>query len=108
MQIDVKYYLSQQIHPIVTRLCEPIEGIDGVHIATCLGLDPAGFKAKAAASSSAVVANAGLTKQQQKLQIYLNEIERYKGLTPFKYTCPSCKTESVWKDLFIKDEVSHF
>ena len=89
----------------MTRLCEPIEGIDAQHIASCLGLDPAAFKAKSSSSSTAVVASAAMTKQQQKLQIYLNEIERYKTLTPFKYVCPACKTETNWKDLFVRDEV---
>lgn len=29
--------MSQQIHPVVARICEPIEGIDSVLIATWLG-----------------------------------------------------------------------
>ncbi len=28
-----------QIHPVVSRLCAPIEGTDAAHIADCLGLD---------------------------------------------------------------------
>lgn len=43
MKIDVKYYLSQQIHPVVTRLCEPIEGIDAAQIAESLGLDSSSY-----------------------------------------------------------------
>jgi len=37
LTIDTQYYLSQQIHPVVARICEPIEGIDSVLIATWLG-----------------------------------------------------------------------
>lgn len=37
LKIDAKYYLSQQIHPVISRLCEPIEGIDAVQIAETLG-----------------------------------------------------------------------
>jgi len=37
LKADVKYYLSQQIHPVVSRLCEPIEGTDAAHIAGSLG-----------------------------------------------------------------------
>lgn len=44
LKIDVHYYLSQQIHPVVTRLCEPIEGTDAQEIANCLGLDPTAYK----------------------------------------------------------------
>ncbi|CAG0916476.1 unnamed protein product [Notodromas monacha] len=39
LQVDTDYYLSQQILPVVYRLCEPIEGIDAARIAECLGLD---------------------------------------------------------------------
>lgn len=35
--IDTQYYLSQQIHPVVARICEPINGIDSVLIASWLG-----------------------------------------------------------------------
>lgn len=35
---DVSYYLAQQIHPVVSRLCEPIEGTDAAVIAQFLGL----------------------------------------------------------------------
>jgi DNA polymerase elongation subunit (family B) len=37
LKVDVKYYLSQQIHPVVARLCEPIEGTDAARIAGSLG-----------------------------------------------------------------------
>jgi DNA polymerase alpha subunit A len=35
--IDKNYYLAQQIHPIVTRLVEPIEELDAYQIAQVLG-----------------------------------------------------------------------
>ena len=34
---DVKYYLANQVHPVVSRLCDPIDGTDAAHIAQCLG-----------------------------------------------------------------------
>lgn len=37
LSLDTQYYLSQQVHPVVGRICEPIEGIDAVLIATWLG-----------------------------------------------------------------------
>ena len=36
---DVQYYLAQQVHPVVSRLCELLEGIDGVRIAEFLGTE---------------------------------------------------------------------
>jgi DNA polymerase alpha subunit A len=107
LKVDHKYYLSQQIHPIISRLCEPIEGIDAVHIATCLGIDPSHFKSKSTATGSLQI-NPALTKQQQKLQSYINEAEKYKNCTPFKFVCPTCKTENVWKEPFVKNEVFIF
>lgn len=38
LKIDVKYYLSQQIHPVVMRLCLPLEDIDAKMIAEHLGI----------------------------------------------------------------------
>ncbi|EPY73367.1 DNA polymerase alpha catalytic subunit isoform 2 [Camelus ferus] len=38
LTIDTQYYLAQQIHPVVSRICEPIDGIDAVLIATWLEL----------------------------------------------------------------------
>ena len=40
LKIDIQYYLSQQLHPVVSRLVEPLEGTDSSRLAQCLGLDP--------------------------------------------------------------------
>lgn len=37
LSLDTQYYLAQQVHPVVSRICDPIEGIDSVLIATWLG-----------------------------------------------------------------------
>merc|ERR1712013_865511 len=47
MGIDTQYYLSQQLHPVVSRLTEPIEGMEGARVAACLGLDPDQYKSRA-------------------------------------------------------------
>lgn len=41
-----------QVHPVVSRLCAPIEGTDAAHLADCLGLDPAKFRQQVIAASS--------------------------------------------------------
>ena len=41
-----------QVHPVVSRLCAPIEGTDAAHLADCLGLDPAKFRQQVIASSA--------------------------------------------------------
>ena len=35
--------LRSQVHPVVSRLCAPIEGTDAARLADCLGLDAAKF-----------------------------------------------------------------
>ena len=35
---------TAQVHPVVSRLCAPLEGTDGGRLAECLGLDPTRFK----------------------------------------------------------------
>ena len=47
LKIDTLYYLSQQLHPVVSRLCDPIEGMDSARVASCLGLDPSQYKSRA-------------------------------------------------------------
>lgn len=37
LKVDTHYYLAQQVHPVVARLCDPIEGTDSARIAECLG-----------------------------------------------------------------------
>lgn len=44
LKIDKVYYLSNQIHPVVSRLLKPIEGTDSARIAQCLGLDPSKYR----------------------------------------------------------------
>lgn len=40
LQVDIEWYLAQQILPPITRLCNVIDGTDSGQIASCLGLDP--------------------------------------------------------------------
>jgi len=107
LKLDYKYYLTQQIHPVVTRLCEPIDGIDSFYVAQSLGLDPTGFKHKSNGSGNSSGGNVTLavpqSKQQKKLESYMNEIEKYTNCVPFKYMCPECKTETNWQSPFIKN-----
>ncbi|KAL6554773.1 hypothetical protein OROHE_007512 [Orobanche hederae] len=44
--IDIDYYLAQQIHHVVSRLCASIEGASPARLADCLGLDSFKFQSK--------------------------------------------------------------
>ncbi|XP_049604706.1 DNA polymerase alpha catalytic subunit [Syngnathus scovelli] len=94
LSLDTQYYLANQIHPVVSRICEPIEGIDGVLIATWLGLDPSQFRSH---------------QQHQREQeedatlggpIQLTDEERYKDCERFTFTCPQCEKENIYESVF--------
>ncbi|XP_068200124.1 DNA polymerase alpha catalytic subunit [Antennarius striatus] len=92
--LDTQYYLSQQVHPVVSRICDPIEGIDGVLIASWLGLDPSQFRSQ---------------QQYQREEeadgtlgapVQLTDEERYKDCERFSFTCPQCGTENIYDSVF--------
>ena len=37
LHVDKTYYLQHQVHAVVSRLCEPIQGLEPAHLAECLG-----------------------------------------------------------------------
>ncbi|XP_034428633.1 DNA polymerase alpha catalytic subunit isoform X1 [Hippoglossus hippoglossus] len=94
LSLDTQYYLAQQIHPVVSRICDPIEGIDSVLIATWLGLDPSQFRAQ---------------QQHQREEeadgtlgapVQLTDEERYKDCERFTFTCPECGTDNTYDNVF--------
>ncbi|XP_075936283.1 DNA polymerase alpha catalytic subunit [Anarhichas minor] len=94
LSVDTQYYLAQQVHPVVSRICDPIEGIDSVLIATWLGLDPSQFRAH---------------QQYQREEeadgtlgapVQLTDEERYKDCERFTFTCPQCDTDNIYDGVF--------
>ncbi|XP_078147531.1 DNA polymerase alpha catalytic subunit isoform X1 [Centroberyx gerrardi] len=94
LNLDTQYYLAQQVHPVVSRICDPIEGIDGVLIATWLGLDPSHFRAH---------------QQYQREEegegllgapVQLTDEERYKDCERFAFSCPQCGTDNIYDNVF--------
>lgn len=70
--VDVKFYLAQQIHPVVSRLCEPIDGADSGFVAECLGLDPSTYR-KAISKSEKVPETSSIDQY-----ILSNDLEAFK------------------------------
>lgn len=52
--MDTTYYLAQQLHPVVARLTEPIQGMEGARVASCLGLDPEQYRSRAVEAEQGV------------------------------------------------------
>uniref|UniRef100_A0A8C0QP38 DNA polymerase n=1 Tax=Chelonoidis abingdonii TaxID=106734 RepID=A0A8C0QP38_CHEAB len=94
LTVDTQYYLSQQIHPVVARICEPIDGIDSVLIATWLGLDPSQFKV-----------HHHYHKDEENDALFggpaqLTDEEKYRDCERFKFSCPRCGTENIYDNVF--------
>ncbi|GAU26038.1 hypothetical protein TSUD_224990 [Trifolium subterraneum] len=80
--IDIDYYLSQQIHPVVSRLCASIQGTSPERLADCLGLDTSKFQHK---SSEAL-----RDDPTSSLLFAGDDEERYRGCESLVLSCPSC------------------
>ncbi|KAF4027243.1 hypothetical protein G4228_018762 [Cervus hanglu yarkandensis] len=93
LSIDTQYYLAQQIHPVVARICEPIDGIDAILIASWLGLDPTQFR----------VHHYHKDEENDALlggPAHLTDEEKYKDCERFKCPCPTCGTENIYDSVF--------
>ncbi|KAG5673797.1 hypothetical protein PVAND_003814 [Polypedilum vanderplanki] len=83
LKVDKFYYLSQQIHPVISRLLEPIEGIDSAVIAEKIGLDPKDFRSKIKTTRSD-------NPDNDHLMIKTNE-KKYRTCEKFSFPCVACK-----------------
>ncbi|KAF7851792.1 hypothetical protein BT93_L2647 [Corymbia citriodora subsp. variegata] len=82
--IDIDYYLSQQIHPVVSRLCAPIQGTSPERLADCLGLDSSKFQSKFSEATTNDTAGPLLSA--------IDDEERYRDCKPLVLSCPSCSS----------------
>ncbi|XP_074657943.1 DNA polymerase alpha catalytic subunit-like [Tubulanus polymorphus] len=92
LTIDTKYYLSNQVHPVVSRLCDPIDGTDAAHIAECLGLDASGYK-HSHNDQNEEDAMLGIT--------HLSEDEKYKDCERYTFHCPDCSRQIIIDGAFV-------
>lgn len=93
LKVDYKYYLAHQLHPVISRICEPIEGMDPARVADCLGLDPSGYKQ--------IVRKDNSNSETYEVE---NEQEKYRHCKEFTFVCvnENCKTENKIRETFIK------
>lgn len=98
LEPDAKYYLAQQLHPVVSRICEPIPGLDAARIAESLGMDPSSYKRRHVVDRSQD--DIGLGE--------ITEAEKYRDCARFKFPCvkDSCRHEIVIEAPFVEIQVS--
>ncbi|KAK3783769.1 hypothetical protein RRG08_063431 [Elysia crispata] len=99
LKIDTKYYLAHQIHPVVARLCDPIDGTDSARIAECLGLDPSGYRQSVRAEED---------DEEDLVTVQLTIEERFRDSERFTFNCPAptCGRQVVLDAPFIGNDAS--
>lgn len=107
LRVDILWYKSQQIHPLISRLVGPIEGTDAARVAECLGMDGSRF-AKVATASAAEggaaeddVHNSYVESVGGDIERLLDRNSRFKtfesSLPGVK--CPKCAKALAWRQL---------
>ena len=86
LQVDIEWYLTQQIMPPIQRLCEPIAGTSPAQLAECLGLDSSKYNRQ------------GVYEQEEDDEdlvkvTKIDDAERYKACKRVEITCEACKFE---------------
>jgi DNA polymerase alpha subunit A len=93
---DFIWYLTNQIHPPVARLCAPIDGTDIRQLAHHLGLDVAKYQTKNNASVE--------IEELYTFESTISETERFKDVEKWSPRCNGCGESSEFAG-FIKHEV---
>jgi DNA polymerase alpha subunit A len=81
LEVDHEWYLSNQIHPPISRLLSPIDGTDSAQLAECLGLDAAKFRA---------IASRDEDEEDAAQGVAMDDSERFRDCVPFEMSCPAC------------------
>ena len=101
LKLDLHYYLTQQVHPVVSRLCQPIEGTDASHIANCLGLDPSKFHHQVVTATGAGEYDDDLLAPATAL----DDEERFKRCAPLVLRTAGGEFEFAGVEKILKGEV---
>jgi len=86
LTIDAHYYLEHQVHPVVSRLCDPVDGTDAARIAECLGIDASHFRQAMRRDEDDDAALLGVTEE--------SELEKYRDCEELKFPCRGCGSEN--------------
>lgn len=91
LKIDYDYYLAQQIYPVVSRICEPIEQIDLFQVAECLGIDSKCVKKMK-------------SQTDDKGENFTKPEVKFRNVDKFVFRCLTCKRDNVVESV-LKDNV---
>ena len=83
LRLDLEWYLANQIHPPVARLCATIDGTDSSRLAFAMGLDVKKYESLKSSFDEPAL---------QLLDSQYTDSERFKNVKRWQVNCPSCKS----------------
>lgn len=86
LKIDVSWYLSNSLLPVIARICDVIEETNAARLADCLGLDSSKFQNFEKGDTEAV-------DEEDLLIGAQDDSEKYKECEKLMVECPCCKKE---------------
>eukprot|EP01040_Poterioochromonas_malhamensis_P001065 gene1065-1130_t len=84
--IDFEWYISNQILPPISRLCEPIQGTSQLILSEKLGLDLTKYGNRSSGNTDDLLDDWGFTPK-----CLMDDQERFKGCTPLTARCGECE-----------------
>ena len=100
LTLDFEWYLSNQLLPPISRLCEPIDGTSQAIISAKLGLDASKY-AKLGGGADADMDDMGYTPRCK-----MDDTERFKDCLKLTCVCSSCRQEAPFAGAFSSTGVS--
>jgi DNA polymerase alpha subunit A len=95
LTLDFEWYLNNQILPPISRLCEPIEGLTGMILAQCLGLDTSKYTRSTGNADDFLDDDWGFIPKCQ-----MDDSERFKDCVRLTCTCLSCRDSVDFSGVF--------
>ena len=93
LQVDIEWYLTNQVHPPISRLCQPIDGTDPAQLASCLGLDAAKFNH---VSRDSAGLGGNFENDLYTLESQLTDAERFKDVELWNPRCVYCGVQNTF------------
>ena len=104
LEVDIEWYLAQQILPPVSRLVDPIEGISTQSIAEILGLDSQKFRRLLRGSGGNAYGD--MDDDGALMATQIDDKERFRDCDRIRAICPVCNSETTFCGVFaFPDEV---
>eukprot|EP00927_Polykrikos_kofoidii_P016718 TRINITY_DN17573_c0_g1_i1.p1 TRINITY_DN17573_c0_g1~~TRINITY_DN17573_c0_g1_i1.p1 ORF type:complete len:1510 (-),score=291.86 TRINITY_DN17573_c0_g1_i1:58-4050(-) len=103
LKVDIAWYKSSQIHPVIARTLASVEGTDAARIAECLGMDAGRFSRIVAGGDGTSGGTGGSSSYGGGVDVaaLLDRKARWRNLTTQLpgVACPGCKKTVAWERL---------